>query len=101
MLADVLKTETFAIGFSFLIGVGIWAILKPVCKGDSCSIIKAPPVKDFDGKTFRIGQACYKFTAKSKECPAEGYIEPFHLNHEAESRARFERIQINGMSERD
>ncbi|NBR60265.1 MAG: hypothetical protein EBT86_01200 [Actinobacteria bacterium] len=98
MLSDVLKSESFSIAFSFLIGVGIWAILRPVCKGNDCSTIKAPPLKDFDGKTFRLNGACYKFTAKTKECPVEGYIEPFYINQLENSRDHFEKIQINGVS---
>ena len=98
MLADVLKSESFSIAFSFLIGVGIWAILRPVCKGDACSIIKAPPLKDFDGKTFRLNGACYKFMAKTRECPVEGYIEPFDINQLENSRDRFERVQVNGVT---
>lgn len=98
MLSDVLKSETFSVAFSFLLGVGLWAILRPVCKGDSCSSIKAPPLKDFDGKTFRLNGQCHKFTAKTKECPLEGYIEPFNINHINETRNRFERIQVNGIT---
>jgi len=98
MLGDMLKSETFSIAFSFLLGLGIWAILRPVCKGDSCSAIKAPPVKNFDGKTFRMGGECYKFTAKTKECPAEGFIEPFGLEHLENSKDRFEKILFNGVS---
>ena len=98
MLTDLLKSESFSVLFSFLLGIGIWAILRPVCKGDACSHLKAPPVKDFDGKTFRLSGSCYKFKANTKECPKEGYIEPFDQNQLAEARARFERVQVNGIT---
>jgi hypothetical protein len=77
MLWDILKDERFSIIFSFMLGLGILAVLRPACDNDKCAKIKAPPVPDFDGKTFRIGDSCYKFKTKTKDCPAEGFIESF------------------------
>lgn len=77
MLWDILKDERFSIMFSFILGLGILAVLRPACDNDKCAKIKAPPVPDFDGKTFRIGDSCYKFKTKTKDCPAEGFIESF------------------------
>ena len=96
MLADLLKSETFNIAFSLLLGIGLWAVLRPTCTSDSCAKIKAPPIKEFDGNTFRLGDTCYKFKAKTKECPKEGYIEPFNQNSLKSSANRLANLQTNG-----
>lgn len=101
MLADLLKSETFNIAFSLLIGIGLWAIFRSECTSDSCAKLKAPPIKEFNGKTFRLGNSCYKFTAKTKECPKEGFIEPFYENKAYLSRIRLETLQRDGIIEAD
>jgi len=99
MLADLLKSESFSIAFSLLLGIGIWAILRPSCTSNSCATFKAPPIKDFDGKTFRLSSSCYKFKATTKDCPTEGYIEPFYENQLRSATNRFAKIQVNGTTE--
>lgn len=74
---EVLKTEKFAILFSFIIGFGIVAVAYPVCKGDDCFVKKAPSVSEMKTSTFRIGAKCYQFRSKVQECPASGVIEAF------------------------
>ncbi len=74
---EQLKTEKFAILFSFILGFGLVAILIPVCKGDECFIKKAPLVEEMKSSTFKIGKKCYQFAPSSVECPAEGAIEAF------------------------
>jgi hypothetical protein len=74
---EVLKTEKFALIFSFMIGFGLIAIAYPVCKGDACFIKKAPSVDEMKKSTFRIGQKCYQFKPEIVDCPAHGAIESF------------------------
>jgi len=72
-----LKTETFSILFSFILGFGCMAVLKPACKGDNCYVQKAPPYKEIEKSTFQLGKECYQFEAETVACPGEGIIEPF------------------------
>jgi hypothetical protein len=74
---EILKTEKFAIFFSFIVGFSIIAITIPACKGDDCFIKKAPSVDEMKKSTFRIGSKCYQFTPETMECPATGVIEAF------------------------
>jgi hypothetical protein len=67
----------FNIIFSFAVGIGIIAILRPVCKGDTCNIIKAPPLTEWDGFIYRMGAKCYEYKSEIVECPKEGFIEGF------------------------
>lgn len=74
---EVLKTEKFAVFFSFMVGLAIIGILIPTCKGDSCTINKAPSMDEMKKSTFHIGSKCYQFKPKTVECPASGSIESF------------------------
>jgi hypothetical protein len=74
---EFLKTESFNIGFSFLIGLGLFALITPICIGKECRIEKAPSVEEIKETTYQIGSKCYKFEMESVACPKEGVIEPF------------------------
>jgi hypothetical protein len=77
MLADILKDPRFNKVFSFLMGVFVILLIKPVCKGDSCFTYKAPPMKIIREHAYKIGDTCYKFVPKEAKCPLVGVIEPF------------------------
>jgi hypothetical protein len=74
---EVLKTEKFAVFFSFIVGMSIIAVLIPVCKGDECFLKKAPLVEEMKKSTYHIGSKCYQFKPETVECPASGVIEAF------------------------
>lgn len=74
----ILKDERFSLFFSFLIGVGIMCMCRPVCTGSECSISKAPAEKDFDKYVYRMGGGrCFEFKSEIVDCPASGTIEAF------------------------
>ena len=77
MLADILKDPKFDLVFSFLMGVFIILLIRPVCKGENCFSYKAPPVKDIKEHVYKIGDTCYKFVPKESKCPMTGVVEPF------------------------
>lgn len=72
-----LKSPTFNYVFSFILGLGLMAVLKPTCKGDECRILKAPPLEDVKKTTYQLGAACYQFHTEPIACPSKGVIEPF------------------------
>jgi len=74
---EILKTEKFAMLFSFIIGFGAVAMLIPVCKGDECFVKKAPSIDDMKSSTYRIGSKCYQFAPETISCPTTGVIESF------------------------
>lgn len=77
MLADILKDPRFNTVFSFLMGVFIILLIRPVCKGDACFSYKAPPVKEIQESAYKIGDTCYKFIPKETKCSLTGVVEPF------------------------
>ena len=74
---EFLKTESFNIGFRFLIGLGLCALVTPMCTGKECRIAKAPSVEEIKETTYQLGSKCYKFHMENVDCPKEGVIEPF------------------------
>lgn len=77
MLADILKDPRFNTVFSFLMGVFIILLIRPICHGEGCYSYKAPPVKEIQESAYKIGDTCYKFTPKEVKCPITGVVEPF------------------------
>ena len=62
---DFLKTKNFHILFSFLVGIFIVIIWKPVCKNDDCIKHELPNVNEVNTSTYQIGSTCYQFRIHS------------------------------------
>lgn len=77
MLADILKDKRFNSVFSFLMGVFLILLIRPVCKGGECFTYKAPPLKEIKEHAYKINETCYKFVPKEVKCPTTGIVEPF------------------------
>jgi len=77
MLIDILKDKRFDTFFSFLMGVFIILLARPICKGESCFSFKAPSVKTITEHAYKIGDTCYNFVPKDTKCPMTGVVEPF------------------------
>lgn len=56
---------------SFLIGFGIAAIFRPLCKGSDCLVLHGPPVKDVINKVYQMGEKCVEFTTETMDCPKD------------------------------
>jgi len=55
---------------SVLLGFGLAAIFRPLCKGPECLILRGPPVGDIKGAVYQFGSKCVEFDAKAVECPS-------------------------------
>jgi len=56
---------------SFLIGFGVAAMFRPLCKGSDCIVLHGPPVKDIMDKVYQMGERCVEFTTEVVDCPKE------------------------------
>ena len=56
---------------SFLLGFGIAAMFRPLCKGSDCIILHGPPVKDIMNKVYQMGEKCVEFTTEVVDCPKD------------------------------
>jgi hypothetical protein len=79
-ILNFLKDGRFNLFFSFVLGVGIICIFRPICKGVECEVNKPPSEKDFDKYVYRMGDKCYQFTTDIIKCPPSGAIEAFKSN---------------------
>lgn len=81
--------------FSFIVGLGLICLIRPICKGSNCEITKPPSEKDFDKYVYRMsGGKCYEFKTNIVPCPASGTIEAFRecsLSLKKEDRDQFAR----------
>jgi hypothetical protein len=68
MIIDIVNSKVGKIIISILWGLGLACLFRTVCKDRSCMVIKAPNYKDFDGKTYKHNDKCYKYIVKDSEC---------------------------------
>lgn len=73
----LLKDTKFHYFFSFILGVGVVCILRPMCSGKECTKEKAPAEKDFDQYVYQYKDKCYEYKTKTVTCPSSGAIEAF------------------------
>ncbi len=77
-LLNFLKDERFSVFFSFVLGVGLICVFRPICSGSECNVEKPPAEQDFDKYVYRMsGGKCYEFKSEIVECPSSGTIEAF------------------------
>lgn len=66
---SIIDRPGFATIISILLGFGLAAIFRPLCKGPDCLIIRGPPVNEVRGAVYQFGTKCVEFDAKAIECP--------------------------------
>jgi len=57
---------------SVILGLGFAAMFREICHKENCVIIKGPnstKMKEMEDTYYRIGNDCYKYNAKSINCP--------------------------------
>lgn len=67
-LIDVIRSKTFSIIFSMLLGIALASFFKMSCKGKSCVIVKAPNPKGITADYYKFNNKCYKFKTDVTEC---------------------------------
>lgn len=64
----LMEDPLFATFVSFLIGFGIAAMFRPMCRGADCVVLHGPPVKDVIDKVYQMGEKCVEFTTEIVDC---------------------------------
>jgi hypothetical protein len=70
----VMDVPGLAAIFSFIIGLGVAAMFRPMCKGPECLIIRGPPIQEIRDAVYQFGSKCVEFKTKPIECPKEGSV---------------------------
>jgi hypothetical protein len=64
----ILYTPFGKIVISILLGLGLATMFRKVCTDNSCIIFNGPVITDIEGKTYKYGEKCYKYTAAPIVC---------------------------------
>lgn len=68
----IMNRPMVATVISALIGFGIAAMFRPLCKGPECVILRGPPVTEMRNAVYQFGSKCVEFQTKTVECPKKG-----------------------------
>lgn len=53
---------------SILLGLGLATLFRKVCKDKNCIVFNGPVISEFDGKIYKHGDKCYKYSVVSDSC---------------------------------
>ena len=65
----LMEAPGIATVISFVLGVGLAAMFRPICKGPECVVVRGPPVQDIRGSVYQFGTKCVEFKPRTVECP--------------------------------
>ncbi len=71
MITEVMNNPTGRILVSLILGFGLAAIFRQVCKGDNCVIVKAPDTNDLKKYYYKIDDDCFKYTPVATKCASD------------------------------
>lgn len=60
----LLHSKLGRVFMSIVLGLGLASLFRKVCNDKNCIHFKGPLVKEIDGKTFKHGEGCYKYTVQ-------------------------------------
>jgi hypothetical protein len=78
-IIEIMEYPRLAFIISCVIGFGLAAMMRPLCKGPDCIVIRGPEVSQFQNNVYQIGEGCYEFKVKPVQCPKDrtGLIKTF------------------------
>lgn len=67
-MLQLLKSEAGRKIISFVIGLGLAALFRKVCKDGNCIVVKGPPLEEVENKVFKMDSKCYRYKAEAVKC---------------------------------
>jgi hypothetical protein len=67
-LKRLLNTPMGVFLISVLLGLGLATLFYKACDGKQCINFNGPLIDEVDGKTYKFGEECYKYTIQSAPC---------------------------------
>lgn len=64
----LLNTKLGVFLISVLLGLGLATFFYKACDGKNCLTFNGPLINEIDGKTYKFGEDCYKYTFHSTPC---------------------------------
>jgi hypothetical protein len=68
MIKDLLETKSGQMIISIILGLGLAAVFRQVCKGPDCIVIQSPDVKELEKYYYKLNEECYKYTPYPSAC---------------------------------
>lgn len=53
---------------SIIFGLSLAVMFAKTCKGDECTVIRAPNTKSMEKKVYEVNGKCYKYSPKLVDC---------------------------------
>ncbi len=72
--SKIMASPGIATLVSFMLGVGIAAMFRPVCRGPECILLRGPPVQEIRDAVYQFGAKCVEFKPRAVECPKSGTV---------------------------
>jgi hypothetical protein len=66
-----IENKNVAFLLSCVLGFGMAALLRPMCKGPDCVILRGPPISQVRNAVYQTGSKCHEFEAKVVKCPVD------------------------------
>ena len=64
----LLDTEIGRFFISAILGLGLASLFNKVCKDKNCITFNGPVLSEFEGKIYKHGEKCYKYSLQSSKC---------------------------------
>ena len=64
----ILYTDFGHILLSIILGLGLATFFREVCEGKNCIIFNGPVINEIDGKTYKFGEYCHKYSLNHVPC---------------------------------
>jgi hypothetical protein len=81
-LKRLLNTQIGVFLISILLGLGLATLFYKACNGKHCIHFNGPLIDEIDGKTYKFGEECYKYTFQSAKCDSTKKIVELDSNKE-------------------
>jgi hypothetical protein len=53
---------------SIILGLGLATLFRKVCNDKNCIVFNGPVISDIEGKIYKHGEKCYKYSVVSDKC---------------------------------
>jgi hypothetical protein len=71
MIKDLLETKMGQIIISVILGLGLAAVFRQVCKGPNCVVVNSPNIQELEKYTYKLNEDCFKYTPYPTACERE------------------------------
>tara|TARA_B100001758_G_scaffold102021_1_gene87330 strand:- start:351 stop:605 length:255 start_codon:yes stop_codon:yes gene_type:complete len=64
----LLNTDLGVNIISIILGLGLASLFRKICKDKNCLVFNGPIISDIEGKIYKHGDKCYKYSSTTEPC---------------------------------